>query len=298
MDNTSTIPESSSTTPVDTDRCDLFAPSLDKLSSPAELGDYLKEWHAKINSPEAGRDIVLLAYNTALIDAVLRRIFSLAVEKTDGDAQLDAPELVIIATGGYGRRERCPHSDVDVTFVPAREDDDRLNAIIKDMFQLVMDVFLYGAGLKVGYAYRLIADLGQLDHQTQTTLLDSRYLCGDRELFRAFRQTFRTQIVTLAADFMFQKWAERQSVLAKFGGDNVYGVEPNVKEGAGCLRDIHNAEWIAEVRFRTSQARAWPALVEQGIISDVDAAAVRDARDFLLCVRNELHIVSGEARDI
>jgi len=298
MDNTSTTSESPSTTLADVDRCDLFAPALDKLSTPGDLSAFLKEWHARINGEGAGRDTVLLAHNTALIDAVLRRIFALAVEKVDNGAELDPPELVIVATGGYGRRELCPHSDVDVTFVPAREDDDRLNAIIKDMFQLVMDVFLYGAGLKVGYAYRLIADLGQLDHQTQTTLLDSRYLCGDEELFRAFRHTFRTQIVMLAADFMFQKWAERQSVLAKFGGDNVYGVEPNIKEGAGCLRDIHNAEWIAEVRFRASQSRVWPTLVEQGVITADDAAAVLEARDFLLSVRSELHIVAGEARDV
>jgi [protein-PII] uridylyltransferase len=303
MDKTPLSPEltvsASDLANVDADRCDLFAPALDKLSTPAELGAYLKEWHTRINSPGCGRDTVLLAHNTALVDAVLRRIFALAVEKADnGDLTAPTPELVIVATGGYGRRELCPYSDVDVTFVPAREDDDRLNAIIKDMFQLVMDVFLYGANLKVGYAYRLISDLGQLDHQTQTTLLDSRYLCGDRELFKAFRNTFRSQILLLAADFMFQKWAERKSVLAKFGGDNVYGVEPNIKEGAGCLRDIHNAEWIAEVRFRAAQARVWATLAEQNVISDEDAAAVRRAREFLLRVRCELHIVAGEARDV
>ena len=305
MDNTPTTPEAPSGAQpdspfqaADTDRCELFAPALDKLSTSAELGAYLKEWHARINSPGAGRDIVLLAHNTALIDAVLRRIFSLAVTTADAGAVLDPPELVIVATGGYGRRELCPHSDVDVTFVPSREDDDRLNAIIKDMFQLVMDVFLYGAGLKVGYAYRLIADLGQLDHQTQTTLLDSRYLCGDRELFRAFRHSFRNQIVTLSADFMFQKWAERKSVLSKFGGDNVYGVEPNIKEGAGCLRDIHNAEWIAGVRFQAPQSRVWPTLAEQGVITPEDARATLEAREFLLSVRCELHILTGEARDV
>ena len=281
------------------DRCDLFGPALDKLSTAQELGAFLKEWHARINVEGSGRDGFLLAHNTALIDCVLRRIFNLAVEKADvGKDGLDAPEIVIIATGGYGRRELCPHSDVDVTFVPAREDDDRLNAIIKDMFQIMMDVFLYGANLKVGYAYRLIGDLGQLDHQTQTTLLDARYLCGDRELFRLFRNAFREQIITLSADFMFQKWAERQGVLAKFGGDNVYGVEPNVKEGAGCLRDIHNAEWIAEVRFRVSQPRVWQTLAEQGIVGIDDATAIRRAREFLLSVRSELHILAGEARDV
>ncbi len=185
----------------------------------------------------------------------------------------EAPALAIIATGGYGRRELAPFSDVDVTFVPAREDDPYLNVLIKDMFQMVMDVFLYGANLKVGYAYRLLGDLGRLDHQTQTTLLDARFLCGDRALFQEFRAQFRAHLLT--ADFLFQKWAERQAVLAKHGGDQVYGVEPNIKEGAGGLRDIQNAEWMGEVRCHVSLSRLWPALVEQGFVTDEDAAQIQ-----------------------
>ncbi|MDQ2799637.1 MAG: HD domain-containing protein, partial [Armatimonadota bacterium] len=276
--------------------CPLFAPELARLDTPASIAAYLKDWHSRINSPEALRENLsmgLLAHNTALVDAVLRRLFALAIERA-GPAET-APSLVIIATGGYGRRELAPFSDVDVTFVPALEDDPYLNILIKDMFQMVMDVFLYGANLKVGYAYRLLGDLGQLDHQTQTTLLDARFLCGDRDLFREFRSQFRAHLLT--ADFLFQKWAERQSVLAKHGGDQVYGVEPNVKEGAGGLRDIQNAEWMGEVRCHASLSRLWPTLVEAQIVLPEEAARIKAARDFLLCARAALHIVSGEARE-
>ena len=188
--------------------CPLFAPELARLETPAAIAAFLKDWHDRINSPAAlheNRGTDLLAHNTALVDAVLRRLFALAIERA-GPSET-APSLAIIATGGYGRRELAPFSDVDVTFVPALEDDPYLNVLIKDMFQMVMDVFLYGANLKVGYAYRLLGDLGQLDHQTQTTLLDARFLCGDRDLFREFRAQFRTHLLT--ADFLFQKWAER-----------------------------------------------------------------------------------------
>ena len=276
--------------------CPLFAPELARLDSPAAIGAYLKERHGWINSPAALAENVgtsLLAHNTALVDAVLRRLFALAT--TRAGSSETAPSLAIIATGGYGRRELAPFSDVDVTFVPAREDDPYLNIIIKDMFQMVMDVFLYGANLKVGYAYRLLGDLGRLDHQTQTTLLDARFLCGDRALFREFRAEFRTHLLT--ADFLFQKWAERQAVLAKHGGDQVYGVEPNIKEGAGGLRDLQNAEWIGEVRCHASRSRLWPALVEQGIVTSEDAVLAAAAREFLLYARAALHIASGEARE-
>ena len=280
--------------------CPLFAPALDALFSPAQIAAYLKEQHRQINSRESlaqntGMD--LLAHNTALVDAVLRRVFSLAVERADaaGHRQDAPPALAIVATGGYGRRELSPFSDVDVTFVPALEDDPYLNILIKDMFQMVMDIFLYGADLKVGYAYRLLGDLGRLDHQTQTTLLDARFLCGDKALFTEFRAEFRAHLLT--ADFLFQKWAEREGVLAKHGGDEVYGVEPNVKEGAGGLRDIQNAEWMAEVRRHAGLSQVWTVLVEQGDVTVAEAAELRAARDFLHCTRAALHISTGSARD-
>ena len=277
--------------------CPLFAPELSHLDTPDAIAVYLKGWHRRINCAEAlleNTGIDLLAHNTSLVDAVLRRLFHLAIHRAGPNEE--APALAIIATGGYGRRELAPFSDVDVTFVPAREDDSYLNILIKDMFQMVMDVFLYGANLKVGYAYRLLGDLGRLDHQTQTTLLDARFLCGDRALFQEFRAEFRAHLLT--ADFLFQKWAERQGVLAKHGGDQVYGVEPNIKEGAGGLRDIQNAEWMGEALCRVSLSRLWPALVEQEIVTPEDAARIGAARDFLLCARCALHIASGEPRDI
>ena len=280
--------------------CPLFAPMLAKLHDPAQIAVYLKEQHTQINSADSLREntgMDLLAHNTALVDAVLRRLFALAVERADaqGYGQEAPPALAIIATGGYGRRELAPFSDVDVTFVPALEDDPYLNILIKDMFQMVMDVFLYGADLKVGYAYRLLGDLGRLDHQTQTTLLDSRFLCGDKALFTEFRAEFRAHLLT--ADFLFQKWAEREGVLQKHGGDQVYGVEPNVKEGAGGLRDIQNAEWMGEVRCHAALSQVWLVLVEQGYVTPGDAAEIKAARDFLHCTRAALHIVGGAARD-
>ena len=139
---------------------------------------------AVINSPTEPDDFGarLMVENTRLVDATIRRLFDIACEKV-GISPGELP-VAIAATGGYGRCELSPFSDIDVTFIPEKEEDEAINAVIKEMFQSVMDVFLYGANIKVGYAYRLFGDLGQLDHQTQTTLLDARLVAGDQELFQ------------------------------------------------------------------------------------------------------------------
>ena len=231
--------------------------------------------------------------NTALVNETIRRLHRLACGHVAGGE----PEgLAIVATGGYGRCELAPHSDVDLTFMTAREEDESLNALIKVMFQSVMDVMLYGANLKVGYAFRPVAELGQLDHQTQTTLLDARLITGDAVVFERFRVLFREQF--LVADFLFQKHAERLAVLAKHGGNNVYQVEPNIKDGAGGLRDVQMVEWYAQALFGTEQPGALPALVTNGFLPEPDLPAFQEAREFLLTIRNALHCLSAEARDV
>lgn len=277
-----------------------FSTQLALLESSAEIGAFLKGWRARLNTQEFlrtdGADMLLR--NTALVDAVLGRLFdcSLQVAENEREPGISSVALAIVATGGYGRKELAPFSDVDVTFIAAREDDDYVNALIKDMFQRVMDVFLYGAGVKVGYAYRLLSDLDELDHQTQTTLLDARFLCGDESLFREFRAKFRSRLLT--AHFLFAKWAERQAVLEKGDGDQVYRVEPNVKEGAGGLRDIQNAEWMGEARFHVGLPKVWTALVDGGFVTADESVGISEARRFLYRVRCALHLVSGEAREV
>ncbi|MDR3706749.1 MAG: HD domain-containing protein [Capsulimonadaceae bacterium] len=270
---------------------------LQVLTELKEIGRYVRERREVINSSDRTNSFgpVILEQNTDLIDQTLCHLFNLACARVP-ECHAAPPELAIVATGGYGRRELAPFSDIDVTFIPAREEDDVLNAIIKDMFQALMDVFMYGAGMKVGYAYRLFSDLGQLDHQTQTALLDMRLVVGDEILFSVFQQAYRDHCLVL--DFLHTKHVERLALLNRKGGDNVYVVEPDIKESAGGLRDAQCVEWYAEVLFGCSRHDAIPKLVERGILSALDASEFQQAYEFLFTVRTALHCLSQEARDV
>jgi [protein-PII] uridylyltransferase len=272
-----------------------FTEQLATLQEMAEISTFLKEQRAEINrltfDNDFGRD--LLSRNVALVDNTIDRLYQIVCERLKWENPPTG--LAIIATGGYGRQELSPQSDVDLTFVTAREEDEPLNALIKAMFQAVMDAFLYGANIKVGYAFRPLSELGQLDHQTQTALLDARLICGDIEVFEKFKVTFRNQL--LVADFLFQKEAERTAIRSKHGCDTVFNVEPNVKEGAGGLRDAQTVRWFGQVLFNADTESSLEKLVEAGFLSHRDQDALRISYDLLLRARNVLHAI-GQVRDV
>lgn len=109
------------------------------------------------------------------MDITIKRLFELACNRS-GEIPSN---ITVVATGGYGQKCLAPWSDVDLTFLVDRTDDP---PILREAFQLVMDVLLSGCRIKVGYAYRSMDEIlaGGLDHQTQTALLDSRFICGDQ----------------------------------------------------------------------------------------------------------------------
>ena len=224
-----------------------------------------------------------------LVDALVRRLVQLAVERSGEPTH----GIAVVATGGYGQRVLAPFSDIDLTFVVDRDDDP---AVLREAFRLVMDVLLSGARIKVGYSYRHISDLekGGIDHQTQTALLDARFLSGDRALFDRFQKLWQESIPV--ADFLFRKETERHRVRARFG-DSPYVVEPDVKEGAGGLRDVHSALWMAQARFQKSGDALWRDLVRRRILTSDEMRQLRAGREHLWKTRHALHIVAGERRD-
>jgi [protein-PII] uridylyltransferase len=75
---------------------------------------------------------------------------------------------------------------------------------------------------------------------------------------------------------------------------DLYAAEPNVKEGAGGLRDYHAALWLMTVRFGVSSL---DEAVGQSIITEEERLDLAEALDFVWRVRNELHFRAGKAED-
>ncbi|MDH5371711.1 MAG: hypothetical protein OEX97_02065, partial [Acidimicrobiia bacterium] len=92
-------------------------------------------------------------------------------------------DAAVVALGGYGRREQCLWSDVDVMLLHHRANTE----------SLARAVFypLWNANLKVGHAVRTVEQCrlaGREDLQTPTTLLSARLVVGDEDLYQEFQR--------------------------------------------------------------------------------------------------------------
>ncbi len=209
-------------------------------------------------------------HHTQIADDVLRALYQDLTKQFD-----ELPPLAVVATGGTGRRELAPSSDVDITIVPFDEAHPNLDAAIKTLFHDVHEAFGSILGIEVGYECRFIGDVPGLDGRTRTGLLDARLVVGSRQAFDALmREYWETFPV---AEFLIDKLDERRRQMARHN-DTPYAVEPELKEGAGGLRSFQCANWMgAAIGERMTRPTA--------------------PYDAVLQARNLLHLVAGKRQD-
>ncbi len=174
--------------------------------------------------------------HTELADEVVRSSYAWVAQQAGEEL-----ELAIAATGGYGRRELCPYSDVDISVLVISMAQPNLDRTLKALFRDLNRTFTEVLQVQVGYTYRPLSDLAGLDSKSWTSLLDSRFITGSNDVFEEFQE--RTWSMLPGGAFLIDKLAERDAARARHGSTPLL-VEPHLKEGAGGLRSAHAADWI------------------------------------------------------
>ncbi len=236
-------------------------------------------------------------YESAMAQAVQAEVESAlapAQRATLADATPESAPLAILATGGYGRQELAPYSDIDLTFIPLVDQDPFTERMVKHLFQSLMSVFYTHAKLKVGYAYRLLEDCALLDEKTRTGLLDGRFIAGNPHLAETFHQQFWATLDPTG--FILKLYQELRARWSK-QGEAILCMEPNLKEGRGGLRDRHTVLWMTQARFGVSHENAVPTLIAEKLLTPTEAEAMEQSAEWLQRTRAYLHGVSGEARE-
>ncbi|CUH82993.1 [protein-PII] uridylyltransferase [Thalassovita mediterranea] len=200
--------------------------------------------------------------------------------------------LSLLAVGGYGRGEMAPQSDVDLLFLTPKQITPWAEQVIEAMLYILWDL-----RLKVGHASRTVRDclkLGREDYTIRTALLEHRFLTGDADLAAELAQRLESELFKgSAAEFIEAKLAERDSRHERQGGQR-YVVEPNVKEGKGCLRDLQSLFWIAKYIHNVRNVKE---LVALDVFTDEEFQTFKQAEDFLWAVRCHLHLITKRPAD-
>jgi len=229
------------------------------------------------------------------MDRLLRKLASVAEARwyaEGGELGEAAERPTIVAVGGYARREMSLHSDVDLLFLH-RDELSPFAASVAERLQY----WLWDAGLTVGGAVRSVAEsveLGRRDPTVATSLLTARFLAGEPALLHELVEAVRREILADVGAFVE---AQRRALAARHEkyGESLYLLQPNLKEGAGALRDYHTALWVACAVFPS--VRGVDDLLHVGLLSEGERDALRAALGFLWRVRNELHLLTGRKAD-
>lgn len=205
----------------------------------------------------------------------------------------ESERLSIIAVGGYGRAALAPESDIDLLFVRPYKKTPWSENVLEYLLY-----FLWDLGQKVGHATRSIDEcisMSKRDMTIRTSILEARYVWGDKQLFEEMVQKFRTQIVSSGdgQDFVEAKLAERDDRHMR-SGESRYLVEPNLKDGKGGLRDLHTLFWIGKYLFQVEHSSE---LVGHGVYTPQEYDRFSKAEAYFWTVRCHLHFLTGRAEE-
>ena len=231
-----------------------------------------------------GDGCAAVATRTRLIEDILRRLWRNLLSADEQGPR----DFALVATGGFGRGWLFPYSDIDLLFLYAdRRGEETHKEAIRRFSQELWDL-----KLKLSPASRTLTECDRFDpNNTEFTisLLDCRYLAGDRDLFARLHEKIIPKLVMREAKPLLQGLAEvTRERHGKFG-QTVFHLEPNLKETPGGLRDYNVACWLALISAM-GQLGDWPdtSSLRAPVRKQLDAAL-----EFLMAARCFLHFRHG-----
>ncbi len=262
--------------------------------------EFLKNETAALRTHhDAGASGLAVAHDrAATIDALLAHLFDCAAESY---AQLHGPlpaPVALVALGGYGRGELSPWSDIDVMFLFPSKTKPAVAKPLQEHLTAEILYILWDCGLKVGHSTRTIDEAfleARREIQSKTALLEARLIAGSHQLYDTFAQAYRSYYLSEDPKGYIAARLDDQANRREKFANTVFNQEPDIKNGVGGLRDYQNAFWMAQVKLGIGTI---DELGTQSYVREDDLLAFRQAYDFLLRVRNELHFLSARATDV
>jgi [protein-PII] uridylyltransferase len=208
---------------------------------------------------------------SALLDVALVSLF---------EAADPPPAVALAALGGYGRRQQLPRSDVDLLVLHDGTRSEEVAALVDRLLYPLWD-----AGLEVGQAVRTPEECAAIVPErldAATAMLDLRYLAGDETLTSDAAARVRAEVAADRDGFAV-RLRDGAAARAERYGSTAHLLEPELKEGAGGIRDIQTVRWLE--------------VVSAAPLRDRERASLDAAEEFLTRVRSALHLETGRRTD-
>ncbi|RLJ40327.1 [protein-PII] uridylyltransferase [Acidovorax sp. 106] len=233
--------------------------------------------------------------STRGIHAALRKLSSFTDDLLQSLwLRADFPEgCALVAVGGYGRAQLFPYSDVDVLLLLPEGATPQANSPLSARIEGFIGS-CWDAGLEIGSSVRTIAEClaeSAADVTVQTSLLESRLICGDRILFALFQQQYQAQMDPQA--FLVAKTLEMRQRHTKYE-NTPYSLEPNCKESPGGLRDLQLILWVAKA---AGLGGSWKELAKSGMATAFEVRQIERNEAVLCLIRARLHAAAGRHED-
>ncbi|HWZ76576.1 MAG TPA: [protein-PII] uridylyltransferase [Candidatus Sulfotelmatobacter sp.] len=225
-----------------------------------------------------------VSQRTRMVEEILARLWRDIVSSDESRPA----NFTLVATGGFGRGWLFPFSDIDLLFLfNDRDAEQAFKDPVRRFSQELWDL-----RLKLSPASRMLSECERYDpNNTEFTisLLDCRYLAGDRDLFRKLHDKVIPKLVMKESKVLLQGLAEVTRERHSKYGMTLYHLEPNLKEAPGGLRDCNVASWLALISAM-DKLRDWP---EASSLRPPVRKQLDSALDFLMSARCFLHFRHG-----
>jgi [protein-PII] uridylyltransferase len=212
---------------------------------------------------------------TAAVDEWMRDLFAGALTKAGKD---DPTGVVLLAVGGYGRRELCPGSDLDLILVHDKLRD--IKAIADALWYPIWD-----AGMNVDHSVRTKRESSAViegDLKSALSLLSARPVAGDPKLAASVIDDAMTRWSARAPVSLERLRASLEERWAQHG-ELAFLLEPDLKLSRGGLRDV--------------EALHAAILAVPSLASFAEEPRLDAAMDGLLAARVALHATTGRRGD-
>ena len=248
-------------------------------------------------SPRPAKDLVAAAKqllaggsphldSAAVRDAILELHEFWLTTKATEIGITDTSGFAIVATGGLGRRELLPYSDLDLMILHANMPAKAVSSTADQLWYPLWD-----ANIQLDHSVRTVPQALQVageDVSAGLAMLEARHIAGNAELSAKLidgaRRQWRTGIRS-----RFDELVEHAQARWQRSGQIAHRAEPDLKCGRGGLRDVQllNALAIAQLADHYSSSSL-----------DSPSGSLAGAHRALLDVRTELHRISGRGREL